>query len=66
MRVVRITGEHPVPVYGSTGTIRVYPLHGEAPVISGKAVAIGDFIIANRATPAHVKPPLDVLYHHTM
>ena len=65
MRVVRITGEHPLPVYGS-GTIYVYPLHGEAPVISGKAVAVGDFIIASHETPAHVKPPLDVLYHHTI
>jgi len=64
MRVVRITSEHPVPVYSSTSTIYVYPLHNKTPVISRKAIAIGDFIIANYVTLAYIKPPLDVLYYH--
>jgi len=66
MRVIRITGEYLVPVYGFTSTIRVYPLHSEALVISRKAVAIGDFIIANCVTLAYVKPLLDILYYHTI
>jgi hypothetical protein len=54
-----------MPVYSSS-TIYVYPLYSKAPVISRKAVAISDFIIASRKTPAYVKPPLDILYYYTI
>ena len=55
-----------MPVYGSTGTIAVYPLYSKAPVISKKAVVVSDFIIASYKTLALVKPLLDVLYYYTM
>ena len=66
MRVVRITSEHSVPVYSFTSTICVYPLYSKALVISGKAIAISDFIIVNYVTLIYVKPPLDVLYYYTI
>ena len=64
MRVVRITGEHPMPVYSSTNTIYIYPLYSKAPLISRKAIAISDFIIINYIILAHIKPLLNVLYYH--
>ena len=54
-----------MPVYGDS-TIYIYPLHSEALVISGKAVAVSDFIIASHKTLAYVKPLLDVLYYYTI
>jgi len=53
-------------VYNSTSTIYIYLLYNKAPVISKKAIAIGDFIIANYVTLAYVKPLLDILYHYTI
>ena len=44
----------------------MYPLYGEAPVISRKAVVVNNFIIASCETLALIKPLLDVLYHYIM